>query len=93
MISSEPKDRFERHLFISYAHLDNVPLQPEQPGWITRLHDTLKAVLGMRLGKKAEVWRVTKEIKELKRRSFIPSDRAANSIAKLYEKLRIRPYS
>jgi hypothetical protein len=52
-----PKRRFEKHLFISYAHLDNEPLQPHQPGWITRLHESLKTVLGMRLGKKAEIWR------------------------------------
>jgi hypothetical protein len=56
-LSSEPKRRFEKHLFISYAHLDNEPLQPEKPGWITRLHESLKIVLGMRLGKKAEIWR------------------------------------
>jgi hypothetical protein len=57
VLSSEPKRRFEKHLFISYAHLDNEPLQPEHPGWITRLHESLKTVLGMRLGKKAEIWR------------------------------------
>jgi hypothetical protein len=43
---SKPKDRFEKDLFISYAHLDNVPLQPDQPGWITRFHDTLRVALG-----------------------------------------------
>ena len=56
-LSSEPKRRFEKHLFISCAHLDNEPLQPEKPGWITRLHGSLKAVLGTRLGKNAEIWR------------------------------------
>src|SRR5262245_29508882 len=38
-VPSEPKSRFQRHVFISYAHLDNEPLQPGQMGWISRLHD------------------------------------------------------
>ena len=29
---------FDKHLFISYAHLDNQPLPSEQQGWITRFH-------------------------------------------------------
>jgi len=48
---------FENHLFISYAHLDNEPLTPEQQGWITRFHASLSALLSMRLGRKAEIWR------------------------------------
>jgi hypothetical protein len=51
---------FQRHLFISYAHLDNVPLTEHQQGWITRFHDTLSAMLGMRIGHKAEIWRDAK---------------------------------
>jgi hypothetical protein len=51
---------FQRHLFISYAHLDNVPLTEHQQGWITRFHDTLSAMLGMRIGRKAEIWRDVK---------------------------------
>jgi len=51
---------FENHLFISYAHIDNVPLTPEQQGWVTRLHAALEAVLSMRLGRKAKIWRDTK---------------------------------
>ena len=41
---------FEKHLFISYAHIDNQPLTPEQQGWISRFHASLKAMLSMRLG-------------------------------------------
>jgi len=52
--------RFEKHLFISYAHLDNQPLAPEQQGWITRFHASLSAMLSMRLGRQAEIWRDSK---------------------------------
>ena len=48
---------FDKHLFISYAHLDNQPLPPEQQGWITQFHASLEAFLSMRLGRKAEIWR------------------------------------
>jgi hypothetical protein len=51
---------FQRHLFISYAHIDNVPLNEHQQGWISRFHDTLSAMLGMRIGRKAEIWRDAK---------------------------------
>ena len=52
--------KFEKHIFISYAHLDNEPLMPEQQGWITRFHASLSAMLSMRLGRKAEIWRDSK---------------------------------
>ncbi len=48
---------FDNHLFISYAHIDNVPFSPEQKGWVTRFHDSLETVLSMRIGDKAIVWR------------------------------------
>jgi hypothetical protein len=51
---------FQRHLFISYAHIDNVPLSEQQQGWITRFHNTLSAMLNMRLGRKADIWRDSK---------------------------------
>lgn len=51
---------FEKHLFISYAHIDNLPLSPEQQGWISRFHVSLEALLSMRLGQKAEIWRDSK---------------------------------
>ena len=35
------KPPFDRHLFISYAHIDNQPLSPEQQGWVTRFHASL----------------------------------------------------
>ncbi|HEY0430316.1 MAG TPA: TIR domain-containing protein [Pyrinomonadaceae bacterium] len=48
---------FEKDLFISYAHIDNKPLTPEQQGWITRFHASLEALLSMRMGGKARIWR------------------------------------
>ncbi len=51
---------FQRNLFISYAHIDNVPLSEQQQGWITRFHNTLSAMLNMRLGHKADIWRDSK---------------------------------
>ena len=51
---------FQRNLFISYAHIDNVPLSEDQQGWITRFHNTLSAMLSMRMGRKAEIWRDSK---------------------------------
>jgi hypothetical protein len=51
---------FEKDLFISYAHIDNKPLTPEQQGWITRFHASLEALLSMRMGGKARIWRDNK---------------------------------
>ena len=52
--------QFEKHLFISYAHLDNLPLTEQQQGWVTKFHNSLSAMLSMRLGRKAEIWRDVK---------------------------------
>ena len=54
------KPPFDRHLFISYAHIDNKPLSPEQQGWVTRFHASLDTVLSTRMGRKAEIWRDAK---------------------------------
>jgi hypothetical protein len=35
---------FEKHLFISYAHIDNQPLPPKKEGWISRFHATLEGL-------------------------------------------------
>ncbi|WP_419910852.1 TIR domain-containing protein [Hoeflea sp.] len=48
---------FAQHLFISYAHIDNQPLTPEQQGWISRFHASLQAILSTRLGGEARIWR------------------------------------
>jgi hypothetical protein len=51
---------FEKDLFISYAHIDNQPLSHEEAGWVSRFHERLEAMLDMRLGQKARVWRDSK---------------------------------
>lgn len=48
---------YDKHIFISYAHLDNQPLTPEQEGWVSRFHESLQTILTMRLGQKARIWR------------------------------------
>lgn len=48
---------FDKHAFISYAHIDNEPLTPHQQGWVTQFHATLRTMLSQRLGKDAEIWR------------------------------------
>jgi hypothetical protein len=48
---------FETDLFISYAHIDNRPLPPEQEGWISRFHLTLAGFLGQYLGRDANIRR------------------------------------
>ena len=48
---------FEQNLFISYAHIDDQPLNAGEKGWITRFHATLKAILSMRMGREAKIWR------------------------------------
>jgi TIR domain len=48
---------FKQNLFISYAHIDDEPLSAGEKGWITRFHATLKAILSMRLGREAKIWR------------------------------------
>ena len=48
---------FEKHLFISYAHIDNKPLTEGQKGWVSRFHESLEAMLSMRLGRHAAIWR------------------------------------
>lgn len=51
---------FEKHVFISYAHIDNEPLSEKQQGWITRFHASLSAMLSMRMGRRADIWRDSK---------------------------------
>ncbi|WNM62261.1 toll/interleukin-1 receptor domain-containing protein [Candidatus Nitrospira neomarina] len=48
---------FNKDLFISYAHIDNQPLTPGDKGWITRFHASLEALLSMKLGQTARIWR------------------------------------
>ncbi len=52
--------KFEKHLFISYAHIDNQTLSSEEQGWVSRFHVSLESLLSMRLGGRARIWRDTK---------------------------------
>jgi hypothetical protein len=38
-------------LFVSYAHVDDLPLEPERPGWVTTLVNTLQTFLAQKLGR------------------------------------------
>jgi len=51
---------FEKHVFISYAHLDNIPITQGQDGWVSRLHTSLYSMLSRRLGCEARIWRDSK---------------------------------
>ena len=42
---------FEHDIFISYAHLDNIPLSNEERGWINKFYDDLKLMLTKRCGR------------------------------------------
>jgi hypothetical protein len=48
---------FERHAFISYAHIDNQPLPTETDGWVSLFHAALQQMLAGRLGGTANIWR------------------------------------
>jgi hypothetical protein len=48
---------FQWDVFISYAHIDNQPLTPEQKGWVTLFHSTLQTMLSQQIGAKAGIWR------------------------------------
>ncbi|MEE8586692.1 MAG: hypothetical protein V3T83_17770 [Acidobacteriota bacterium] len=49
--------KFEKHVFISYANIDNQPLPTSQQGWISLFHAALEGMLSTRLGRRAEIWR------------------------------------
>jgi TIR domain len=48
---------YDKHIFISYSHLDNQPLTAEQEGWVSRFHESLQKILSMRMGRSAKIWR------------------------------------
>jgi hypothetical protein len=49
--------KFQRQIFISYAHLDNQPLSADQSGWVSLFHGTLQTLIGQRLGVAVDIWR------------------------------------
>lgn len=48
---------YEKDLFISYAHLDDQPLTPQQQGWVSQFHAYLDKALTWNLGHKPAIWR------------------------------------
>ncbi len=48
---------FDKHLFISYAHVDNLPTPDDDQGWVTRFHKYLEAYLSQNMGEEAKIWR------------------------------------
>ena len=49
----------EHDVFISYAHLDNEPIRPNEPdtGWVSRFDYVLSNFLSQELGRRAKIWR------------------------------------
>lgn len=48
---------FENDIFISYAHLDNQPLDEGLDGWVETLHERLGIRLSQLLGEEVSIWR------------------------------------
>jgi hypothetical protein len=52
-----PIPNFEDDIFISYAHLDNQPLDEGMDGWVESLHERLGVRLSQLLGEEVRIWR------------------------------------
>lgn len=48
---------YDTDVFISYAHIDNVPLKKDESGWITIFHRALESRLTQLMGEKPKIWR------------------------------------
>ena len=44
-------------LFISYAHIDDLPISEDQKGWITEFQRILENRLAQLMGEKPKIWR------------------------------------
>ena len=49
--------KFEKDIFISYAHIDDEPLVESQNGWITEFHRVLGIRLSQLMGRRPIIWR------------------------------------
>jgi hypothetical protein len=49
--------KFEKHLFLSYAHVDDLPTPGDDQGWVTRFHKYLETYLSQSMGEEARIWR------------------------------------
>lgn len=52
-----PHRDFECDAFISYAHIDNEELPPDNKGWVTELHGALQKRVAQLLGRDSRIWR------------------------------------
>ena len=48
---------FGKHLFLSYAHVDDLPTPGDDHGWVTRFHKYLETYLSQSIGEEAKIWR------------------------------------
>jgi TIR domain len=48
---------FGKHLFLSYAHVDDLPTPGDDHGWVTRFHRYLETYLSQSIGEEAKIWR------------------------------------
>ncbi len=48
---------FQRHLFVSYAHVDDLATPGDDQGWVTRFHKYLETYLSQSIGEQARIWR------------------------------------
>ena len=48
---------FDSDAFISYAHVDDLPLAEGQKGWVTNFHHALEVRVTQLLGKEPRIWR------------------------------------
>ena len=48
---------FQRHLFVSYAHVDDLATPGEDHGWVSRFHAYLETYLSQSIGEQARIWR------------------------------------
>jgi len=49
--------KFEKDIFISYAHIDDQVFGAEEEGWITKFHKSLEVRLSQLMGSKPRIWR------------------------------------
>jgi hypothetical protein len=48
---------FQYDVFISYAHIDNLPLKEGEKGWVESFHRALEVRLAQLLGERPQIWR------------------------------------
>ncbi len=48
---------FEKDIFISYAHIDNLSLKDGENGWVENFHRALEVRLSQLIGEKPDIWR------------------------------------